>query len=1206
MAFPLTDEQKKIVDDRGGELLVSAAAGSGKTRVLVERLLDRVTREGLDLDRFLVITYTKAAAAELRTRIAQELSSRLAENPGDRHLRRQSTLVYRAQISTIHSFCSALLREEGHRLDLDPDFRLCDEGEAQVLMAQVLEDVLEAQYEGIKPDSPFAVLVDTLSAGRDDSRLAQIVLDVFGRIQSHPHPERWLREQREVWELSGVTDAGETAWGRLLLTDAARQGRDCAKRLEEALALTAADELLEGNYAPSLQATLEGVEAFCAAAEGGSWDRAFACLPIPFPAVGRKRKRTMELSPMEEARALAATQRVKDLRNAVKERFGKLSDWFDGDSGEQLAALGESRPAVQGLMDLVGTFQGAYQTEKARRGLLDFSDLEHFAVRLLTDPETGEPTQLARSWSARYAEVMVDEYQDTNQVQNAIFSAVSDGGRKLFQVGDVKQSIYRFRLADPTIFLGKYRSFPDGDEAAEGEPRRRVLSRNFRSRRQVLEGCNDLFRNIMSTEFGELDYTDDQALVPEGRFPESEHKELELDLLDLSFLGDQEEGEREDKNRLEARWAARRIRALLDQPLMVKEGDGERPLRPSDVMILLRSPGVVMHHYLRELSQAGVPWRADSGGDFFETTEVNVALALLQIVDNPRQDVPLIAALRSPLYGFDGDKLALLRAGSKSGDFYSAVVRAAQEGDGECRDFLEELEELRFGAGDMTCRQLIWHIYEKTNLLGLFGAMPGGQERQDNLLSLYALAGELEDSGCRSLFQFLLRLERIRAAGGKVLRCLLRPGGGGGVHPVHPPLQGAGVPGGAGVRPVPPLQPGRPHAPGAVPRPAGGGPQGAGPGADGGVPHPGPAGGGPAAGAGDDGRGAAPAVRGHDPGPGEADFVHRPHRGAQGPGAAGGGGGRPGVPGGPGAAAERGGLDSSPRPHPAGGGGAAGHVRRPGADCAQGLGPAWDIRWVEGAGLRAASQPEGRFADLPAAEQDGEAGELMEALTWRYPYGAASEMPSKLTATQLKGRVLDQEAAEETPKPREHRPEPIQRPDFIAREKGLTPTERGTALHLAMQYLPLDGRPQPGGDRGGSWTAWRRGGSSPTSSGRRWTRRCRRPSSPPTWGKRLLASPEIHREFKFSLLAPASDYGPGLEGEEVLLQGVIDCWFAEGDGLTVLDFKSDRIRPGGEGTRAEEYRPQLEAYSRALERVTGRKVFRRVLWFFATGQPWEL
>ena len=272
---------------------------------------------------------------------------------------------------------------------------------------------------------------------------------------------------------------------------------------------------------------------------------------------------------------------------------------------------------------------------------------------------------------------------------------------------------------------------------------------------------------------------------------------------------------------------------------------------------------------------------------------------------------------------------------------------------------------------------------------------------------------------------------------------------------------------------------------------------------------------------------------------------------------------------------------------------------------AEHLGPPWDIRWVEGAGLQTASGPEGRFADLPAAEQDEEAGELMEALTWRYPYGAASEMPSKLTATQLKGRVLDQEAAEETPKPREKNPEPIQRPDFIAREKGLTPTERGTALHLAMQYLPLEGDHSPEAigaelDRlaaGGFLTHLQREAVDPAVPAAFFAS---------DLGKRLLASPEIHREFKFSLLVPASDYGPGLEGEEVLLQGVIDCWFAEGDGLTVLDFKSDRIRPGGEGARAEEYRPQLEAYSRALERVTGRKVFRRVLWFFATGQPWEL
>ena len=392
MAFPLTEEQKRIVDDRGGELLVSAAAGSGKTRVLVERLMDRVTREGLDLDQFLVITYTKAAAGELRARIAQELSARLAEAPNDRHLRRQTALVYQAQISTIHAFCAALLRESGHLLDLDPDFRLCDEGEGHVMMAQVLEDVLEEQYQGIDPEGDFALLVDTLSAGRDDSRLAQIVLDVFGRIQSHPEPLRWLEEQKAAWELEGIADVGQTPWGALLLEDAARLGRDCVRRLEQAVGLCGEDELLEQNYAPSLQTTLEQVEALCAAADRHSWDQVYACLPIPFPAVGRKRKRTRELSPMEEARAQRAVERVKALRDGAKEQLTRLGERFDGDSGQLLADLAEARPAVRGLMDLVARFQEAYQREKARRGVLDFSDLEHFAVRLLLDPETGRPT----------------------------------------------------------------------------------------------------------------------------------------------------------------------------------------------------------------------------------------------------------------------------------------------------------------------------------------------------------------------------------------------------------------------------------------------------------------------------------------------------------------------------------------------------------------------------------------------------------------------------------------------------------------------------------------------------------------------------------------------------------------------------------------------------------------------------------------------
>ena len=357
MPFPLTEEQRKIVDDRGGELLVSAAAGSGKTRVLVERLLDRVTGEGVDIDRFLVITYTKAAAAELRGRIAQELSDRLAQNPNDRHLRCQTTLIYQAQISTIHAFCSALLRENGHLLDLDPDFRLCDEGESRVLMSQVLEEVLDRRYEDLSPDSPFAQLVDTLSAGRDDSRLAQITLDIFARVQSHPDPGRWLEEQKALWALEGVSDLSQTAWGALLLEEGRRQAGYSLARLAQALKLCGEDELLRVNYAPSLAATIEALEDL---QRESTWDGACSRLPIPFPAAGRKRKRTLAISPFEEERVTQMGERVKAVRARCKKAMEKVEETFSGDTAQALEELALSRPAVQALMDLVLDFQTAF------------------------------------------------------------------------------------------------------------------------------------------------------------------------------------------------------------------------------------------------------------------------------------------------------------------------------------------------------------------------------------------------------------------------------------------------------------------------------------------------------------------------------------------------------------------------------------------------------------------------------------------------------------------------------------------------------------------------------------------------------------------------------------------------------------------------------------------------------------------------------
>ena len=1185
MAFSLTEEQQAAVDNRGGGLLVSAAAGSGKTRVLVERLLARV-EEGADVDRFLVITYTKAAAAELRGRIVEEISDRLALRPADGHLRRQATLVYKAGISTIHAFCAQLLRECGHLLDLDPDFRLCDEGEAGILMLRALNDVLDKRYEAM--DSDFAQLVDTMSAGRDDARLVQIVLDIRGRVQAHPNPAAWLAQQERTFALEGISDPVQTPWGELLLTDAAGQASYWRRRMEEARDLCERDANLLANYGDSVAQTAQALQEFEEAAAQG-WDAARNLLPIPFPTVGRKK---MVDDP-------AAVERVKVIRTACKKRLEKLEDWF-ADSGEDLLAdLRTVYPAMRGLFALVRDFEEAYAAEKARRGLVDFSDLEHMAVRLLVG-EDGQPTELARQWSTRYDEIMVDEYQDTNEVQNAIFSALSRDGTNLFMVGDVKQSIYRFRLADPTIFLGKYRSFKPYTEAGEGEERRVILSRNFRSRPEVLEGCNDLFRAIMSVPFGEMEYADDQALYPGASYEQDPAYCVELDALDGDIDGE-EGAEKVSRDLLEARFAARRIRELLDEGFPVSDGEGgTRPVRPSDMVILLRSPNTVLRHYARALAERDILWEAEGGGDFFGSTEISVALSLLQIVDNPRQDVPLISVLRSPVYGFSADRLAEIRAASPDTDFYAALE--ADDGE-DSRAFLAELDDLRFGSGDMSSHQLLWHIYDRTNLLGIFGAMEEGEARQGNLLALAELARQFEGSGHKGLFRFLTYLTRLRENGNTLTPPTPgRTGGGVRIMSIHkskglefPVVLLCGL-----ARRLNREDMNRPilfH-----PR-LGVGPKGLD--VERGIEYPTLArmavarqleremmaeelrllyvamtrakeklilsvaltGGGKDMEklAGDSGYPVDPQVLLACQSVGQWVLLHalcRPEAGA---------------------------LRRA----------AGQEVAIPEAP----LGPQWDIRFVDGTALTQAP-PRRWMAPEREIEENEDGTDLTGLLRWTYPHGAEVAIPSKLTATQLKGRALDEEAAEEAPRP--SRPLSFGRPRFAAEEMGLTAAQRGTALHQVLQYIDFERSETVEGVRAEISRLVEQQYITPQQG------EAVDPAPIAAFfqsdlGQDLLSSVSLRREFKFSILEPAHRYYPQAgEGEQVLFQGVVDCYYETLEGITVVDFKTDRVTKATLAGRAEHYRPQLEAYSRALEEITGKRVIRRVLWFFALGRSVDL
>ena len=1185
MAIELTREQRAAADSRGGDLLVSAAAGSGKTRVLVERLMGWVA-QGEDIDRFLVITFTNAAAAELRDRIAGAIHTRLAQAPGDRHLRRSAILVYKAPICTIDAFCLDLLRQWGHLAGLDPDFRLCDEAEGDELRRRALEEVLEERYANIRNDAPFAALVDALSGERDDQTLEEVILAMHKQVQAQADPAAWLMDRRRDFVLPQGAGPEDTPWGKVLLDDALELTGHWLEAMRDLRDEIYFDELLNQNYTPTLGDTIAGLERLRDAL-GRGWDHAAACFPVPFPRPGGKRKGNTD--PALKERVSALRKRCRAQLTDLGARFGVAGD-------QAMEDLRAAAPAMTALLEVTAQFDAAFIRLKRRRRLIDFADGEHLAARLLRE-EDGSPSQLALDVGRQFREVMVDEYQDTNQVQNAIFGALSGGGR-LFMVGDVKQSIYRFRLAEPGIFLDKLDQFAPADSARPGEGRKVLLSHNFRSRPEVLEGVNFIFRSVMTRAAGELDYTEEAALRPGRAAPPPDPRyQVELNCVDLSALTDEGEEEKADKDLIAARAVARRVRELLDSGLPV----GDRPVRAEDIVILMRSPNPVLRHYAAALEEQGLPWSADGGREFFGTTEISATTALLQVLDNPRQDVALLAALRSPLFGFTPDRLARLRA-QAGGTVYDCLAAGAARGEADCGDFLSLLSGLRELAAEESSHRLLWHIYGRLDVPAVFAAMPDGQRRRANLMALYDEAARFESGGHRGLMAFLLHLSRmmenevpVPVPGGETggVRILSIHHSKGLEFPValvcgldrqfneadakatilfHPEL-------GLGPKRV------------------------------------------------DRKRGLRYTTIARDA---VALQIRRRLRAEEmrllyvamtraehklilfttvnGRGGA--------------LSSLAGQAQCPPPPRQMADARSASEwvltpvlCRRDSAPLWENLdgprpappaeeGPPWDIRLLSGADFEAppAWRAEGQ-APASTALPDG----LVQRLSWRYPHMASAAIASKLTATQLKGREKDAEVSEDAVELRPAAPQTALRRPVFQGERPLTAAQRGTALHMVMQYLNY-GRTGSFGEIADEVTRLVEGRYITPQQGNAVNPADILAFFRSELGLRLRRSRRVEREFKFSLLVPAADYYPESEpGEEVLLQGVVDCWFLEEDGAaTVVDFKTDRVAQDEADRRALDYRPQLDAYSRALSQAAGVSVKRRYLWFFSAGRSVEL
>lgn len=1162
--FKPTPSQKLAIEDRGGELLVSAAAGSGKTRVLTERLMRWITEGDAprSIDNFLIITFSTAAAAELRSRISEELSARAAADPGSKRLRRESALVRRAQIGTIHSFCSALLREYAGRAGIAPDFAIADEDRARELRRLSLETVLEAAYAEAEPG--FIQLADTVGAGTDDRRLESLVLELHGKLQSHARPGDWAARQSELFE-TGAEDAADTPWGRELLESAADELLWWAGEFDELVRSLAGFEKMGKAYVPSFSETASSLRgAAKRAAEG--WDALREALPIEFPRLGTLRGGGEDPELAERAKAR---------REACKKAAKRLEKGFTLPSAQLLRDMRATAPAMRALLKLVGDFDAEYTRRKRRRSLLDFADLEHLAARLLTEPD-GSPTETAREVSRRYAEVMVDEYQDVSLVQDMIIRAVSDSGRRLFMVGDVKQSIYRFRLADPTIFLKKYESYADAPQP-EGVPRRVFLRESFRSRGEVVDAVNAVFGCLMSKGLGEMEY-DERARLRAG---------LEYpgvvpvpELVAVPLPGADEDEERPDKIEVEAAYVARMMRRLVETGAKISEGSALRPLGYGDIAVLLRSVNVSGPVWRRVLAREGVPVEAGQSGGFFEAPEVAVIISLLAIIDNPRQDVALISVLRSELFGFTNDELTEIRLMSGEGDFYAALSARAQVSE-KARAFLDTLARLRDFARDSELATLIWEIYESLGCMALCSAMRDGEGRRARLLRLFELARSFETTGWRGLRRFLDWLRSMRERG---------------EEPAFPDEDGGGA-----VRIM------------SIHRSKG-------------LEF-------PVVFIGDtarqfnrsDLRGSVLVHPELGLGPKFTDAA----RGIEYPTLA-----RRAVAN----RLERELLSEELRLlyvamtrarerlfitcamadtqktmdklAPA----AQEHIP------AQALLPMrsmaeWLICAALGTGGRALTLSIGGDeedvprrvtpAAQPEPERTGEEAVPVDfdaLLAWRYPHAGAETLPSKLTATELKSLAEpDAESAELLPRAART----FRRPDIALAARRLTAAERGTATHLALRYLELGALTTPEAAReavdrlaaAGKLSA--REAAAVDAAGL-----CRFALSP--LGRRIAAAPRVLREFPFALLCPAERFFPGAEGEELLLQGVVDCCLIEPDGAVIVDYKTDRIAPEAAPERAKRYAAQLETYAWAVSRITGLAVKAKIVYFLQPGEAVEL
>ena len=784
MGVSWTTEQQQVIDLRNRNILVSAAAGSGKTAVLVERIVKIITDKNhpVDIDHLLIVTFTNAAAAEMRERIGNAIEKALDEQPGNEHLLRQLTLIHNAQITTIDSFCLYVVRNHFHEIDLEPNFRIGDEGELKLLREDVLGRVLEQNYE--EPSEAFSDFVEGYASGRTDVALNEMILQLYEFSRSYPWPEKWLDSFVGAYRIETREELDRAEWLAPLTENICFVLKDCEQLLKQALAITQQDDGPD-MYEKAVQSDLEKYEglsrltSFC--------ELSGALSDIKYDRLASSRGFEGDPDKLEL---------VKSLREQAKDVVKKLCRQYFFCSPEMMIEqLERTEPMLEEVVRLTKQFADEFAAAKRRKNLVDFHDVEHFALQILVDEETEKAKKTAEEFRDTFEEIMIDEYQDSNEVQETLLRSISReerGENNIFMVGDVKQSIYRFRLARPELFMKKYDSY----SLEESTTQRIDLHKNFRSREEVLTCTNDIFYKIMARSLGNVEYDAEAALYPGASYPVSADFTPEI-LLAGSNDELLEDTELSDKKTLEAKIVAEEIRHLMKTQPVTDKATGElRAARYSDIVILLRSLSGWADSLVEVLNGNGIPAHTVSSTGYFSTVEVQTVLSMLRLLDNPRQDIPMAAVLRSPMAGLTDEELAVLRLEDGSVPFHEAVLELAEglyeeDGQKEISDseadrkqgrnadektenhieitahrkllkFYKKYKQLRQLVPDTPIHELIEIILRETGYGHYVAAMPAGNRRTANLNMLLEKAAAYEKTSYKGLFHFVRYIDELQ------------------------------------------------------------------------------------------------------------------------------------------------------------------------------------------------------------------------------------------------------------------------------------------------------------------------------------------------------------------------------------------------------------------------------------------------------------